>query len=350
MEKSVGKYRLLSIDIIRVAAFALIILYHYFINLGIVGLGPELPYGNQNMHIATLGVALFFIVSGFGLMISADAKWKGCKSFYKKRFTRILLPFYIVWFIYFVIQFFVKKGWPFVDGTPLRNFIYTVLGMDEYMAMLGKSTFGLYIGEWFLGCLVIMYLLFPLLRYLMEKQKVIFISVITVVWLVLVIWNPFVVVPHMNIYFKLYEFILGMFLAKVYKKVKKTILIATVPIILAFLVLPVAIPIPTAILITIFSMAVFMTILSFEPNLPKGGKLEGVLKICSKYSFELYLVHHVVIYDVTNWFVGNPFNKKEIIVLFVLEFLIMVILAKVVVRLKEMIEEYLLKLKTYFVK
>lgn len=332
------KRRFMSLDVIRFIAFAFIIYYHYFFNLEVTGLYQlTLPYFNDNMHIATLGVALFFMVSGFGLMLSAENRWNGALEFYKKRVTRIILPFYITWIGFFFYKFIMAKGWPFPANIPLTRIIFTVLGMDEYFLMLGVGTFSLGIGEWFLGCLMFMYLIFPFLRFAMKKNPHIFFATSTVIWLVLVFWNPFKVVPHMNFCYKLYEFIIGMYLTQIVQELDKRILIVTVPIIAVFLMFPEPFVIPSAMGITLFSVAVFLAFFGLEPYIAKVPKLDYFMKVFSKYSFEIYLVHHLVIYEVTPYFIGHEFNTKEAILLLVLEIIVMIWLAKIVVKSKERI-------------
>lgn len=337
-ETSAGNaQRLLSMDVMKVLTFLLIIFYHYFMNLDVHDLFPPVVYSNDNIHIATFAVALFFLLSGFGLMLSSRRKWEGCRVYYKKRIFRILLPFYIVWFFCFIYQFFKMRGWPFDDEIPLWKFIYTVLGVDEFACMHGIENFSMGIGEWFLGCLICMYVLFPVLRQVLERWKHGAFAVISVLWLVLVFWNPFGdLLPHLNFWYKLYEFILGMYLGMIYQQMDRRILAVTVPVIVCIL-LPFAIPLPSAILITFFAAAVFLTVLVFEARLPRGGKLEGFLKWFTGYSFEIYLVHHVVIYEVTAWFLNHPCDKKEAIILFVCELVLMLLLARAVLVLEEKI-------------
>ena len=62
---------------------------------GLFTLDKVLPfYENDNMNIAMLGVAVFFILSGAGLAYSTGENFD-IRRFYKKRFIRILIPFYI---------------------------------------------------------------------------------------------------------------------------------------------------------------------------------------------------------------------------------------------------------------
>ena len=103
------KTRRAYLDRARVLAFACIIFYHITIQLVLDGRIPleaaEPLYRFRNINIAAFGVQLFFLISGAGLMLSClripeqEHFWA---DFYKKRFFRILVPFYIVWAGYFL--------------------------------------------------------------------------------------------------------------------------------------------------------------------------------------------------------------------------------------------------------
>ena len=51
--------------------------------------------------------------------------------------------------------------------------------MDEYFAAGGVSTFTLGVGEWFLGCIMICYLVFPIIHYLDKYSSFVFFLIFT---------------------------------------------------------------------------------------------------------------------------------------------------------------------------
>lgn len=87
------------------------ILLHYFYHMisqlyfsKLFPLDKILPfYENDNMNIAMLGVAVFFILSGAGLAYSTAENFD-IRRFYKKRFIRVLIPFYITYISYFIYK------------------------------------------------------------------------------------------------------------------------------------------------------------------------------------------------------------------------------------------------------
>ena len=98
--------RIRYFDLLRCISFCFIIFYHMISQLYFSKLFPLdkiLPfYENDNMNIAMLGVAVFFILSGAGLAYSTAENFD-IRRFYK-RFIRVLIPFYITYISYFIYK------------------------------------------------------------------------------------------------------------------------------------------------------------------------------------------------------------------------------------------------------
>ena len=152
--------RIRYFDLLRCISFCFIIFYHMISQLYFSRLFPldkVLPfYENDNMNIAMLGVAVFFILSGAGLAYSTGENFD-IRRFYKKRFIRILIPFYITYISYFIYKVITTGSFTsfFPPETSAWKIIFTFFGMDEWISQHGIHTFSLGIGEWFLGALII---------------------------------------------------------------------------------------------------------------------------------------------------------------------------------------------------
>ena len=81
-------------DLLRCTCFCFIIFYHLLFQLYLSGICPverlNPLFSNSNMHLATLGVAVFFMLSGASLSYTAKENFSLAK-YYKKRFLRILI-------------------------------------------------------------------------------------------------------------------------------------------------------------------------------------------------------------------------------------------------------------------
>lgn len=320
-------------DLLRVVCFCFIIFYHMMVQLTICGIYPNEKisafYSNANMHIATLAVAVFFMLSGASLSYTTKDNFN-IKKFYKKRLLRLLIPFYVVEILYFAKKA-VQAGsilGVFSPAIPKWRIIFTLLGMDEWVGMHGIPTFSLSIGEWFLGALIILYLLFPLLRYLMRKNRNLFFLVATSIYII-IIYNYSSNIPmHMNLIIKGYEFILGMYFGAYYTKFSSKWMLITIPTVVFFFTSSTALNLNNALKITLLAVAFFVSFSYFEDLLCKHDiKVVGVL---SKYSYELFLVHHIVIYEITP--LAQPYltRKWGVLVLFIVQIAIMALFTVIV--------------------
>ena len=62
-----------------------------------------------------------------------------------------------------------------------------------------------------------------------------------------------------------------------------------------------------------------------------------MLKKVSTYSFEIYLVHHVVLQGWNKWFSDVYFRKQELLLLFLLDLIVMILLGVLVKQIEEKI-------------
>ena len=311
--------RMHSLDLLRCFSLAGIILYHFMVefqlhyhcNLFI----EKMPYYTANMHIATLCVGLFFMLSGAGLTISAQNSFR-IKAFYRKRFLRLMIPYYLAYAFYLLYSFLRYGVLPFSPDIPLKNFLLTLAGMDGYFEIHQTvPTFYIGIGEWFLGALIIMYALFPLLFYFMKKNRYATMAAATVCYLILIFFYRSEIPSYENAFVKLYEFILGMFLILEKDRLKKWTLIFSVPIIALAILLKKELPLPTDLRITLLCVAVFTLFLQLENWLDQRILLQKLFRTLQKYSFEIYLLHHVIIVQFITAFIGVEFSAATIFLL-----------------------------------
>lgn len=287
--------RLNYLNVIRLISFAAIIYYHLVIELAardMIGPGTETLYCNSNMHIATSAVALFFMISGASLMLSSrKEKEFRIGQFYKKRVLRILIPYYVASFLTFMVLYHGQ--------IPLTiqkwKLIFNLMAMDGYATVLGMNVMYLIVGEWFMGCLVILYVLFPLLRALVVRFPAATFIAATAGYIVLALWDPFPVPPHQNVIFKGYEFLLGMYLITLTDRISPKIMIAAAAVIALFLLYPVPLPVHPTFAITITSVCIFVLMAKLEPVFAKGKAFCTACSVCCKYSYEIFLIHHFVI-------------------------------------------------------
>ena len=158
------KERLFYLDFVRAVAAISIIMTHF--NARYLYLNPPVPEKAvlttmvSNIYIGNWGVSLFFIISGAALMYVYEEKCD-LKIYFKKRFLSIYPMYWIAYICGFLYLFYTNKAVPGAGG-PKINFIFSILGFDGLLAENIPTFYVL--GEWFLGAIICMYILFPLLR------------------------------------------------------------------------------------------------------------------------------------------------------------------------------------------
>lgn len=297
--------RIKHFDVVRVICFVLIIYYHMIAQLPVNGIcAHETIYplvANANMQIGTFAVAVFFMISGASLMYTTKDKLS-LGTFYLKRYIRLLIPFYVVTFMYYIVNVIRVRDFAgvYTGGVPVWRWIFTLFGMDEWVSMHGIVTFSRGIGEWFLGALVILSLVFPLLRYLMLKNAKVFMAAVLLLYIVYIYNYSSSVLIYMNLLVKGFDFVLGMWYGLYWDKINPKIRALAIPVFLFFLFYPTELVMNEAVKIVIPAVAFLFTFSLLENALQKY-KLT-MINWLSKFSYELFLVHHIVIYAVTPYY------------------------------------------------
>lgn len=293
------------INILKILSIFMIVLFHFRATGLVKGVFTtelfRVKVEYLNIHIATLGVSLFFLISGTTLMISNYSKFS-VKAFYKRRIIRLFLPFYVTYVAYYILLKLTEPGKLIFNGIiPKYSILWTVLGMDGYLSTCGIATFHLgSIGEWFLGVIILLYIMFPFFRKMFIKNKHLTMLIMTVLYVTVVLKYHGKVVPWQSIWIKMYDFLVGMYMAlniKNLEKHRKKVMAGCIFILAIWLCSPVSIPIPLVISILIFSLAVYLLFFELEPIfilIPQKGK--RLINWISSLTFEIFLAHHAIIY------------------------------------------------------
>lgn len=171
------KKRIVSMDLIRLFSCLCVITCHFnacvsgFSNGMFVYPNSVVPnfYLENRIYLGDIGTSLFFMLSGASLMMSYR---KGnLKLYYKKRFLAIYPMFWVAYAAATVCDFFLQKAF---SGGDWKLLLVSLSGFDGYLASLGRIGFDFYkLGEWFLGCIVLLYIIFPVLHACVEKKPAI---------------------------------------------------------------------------------------------------------------------------------------------------------------------------------
>lgn len=293
--------RIFSFDFIRVFAMIMIVVFHY--NAFAVDSNIQsdfilfLRYANGTMgHI---GVSLFFILSGASLMYAYGDRLE-LKDYFKKRFLSIY-PLYWIVYLAFFTHFYLINRMPMVHSK--KTLLLSVLGMDGYLNYRIPNYY--LVGEWFVGSIICIYLIFPLLRHLVLKKPVTTAIVTALLYIPYLYFYPFRMEDQRLFLTRIPEVLFGIyFVCYIYKaagpeKCSQGYLPLRWPLGLGALVfylipmfVPLSLPMPYIILWVGIGSFLFLTWFS---QLIQWGWLTFLCRSMSACSFSLFLVHHIVV-------------------------------------------------------
>lgn len=280
-----------AISLIRMISFIFIIACHI-----LQGLGNELAFWFN------VGVQIFFVVSGF---LFAQKEIKNAKEWYIKRIKRIMVPYLLFLVIFVLFKILISH-----DYVNPKALVSAVLGLQGFTSSINGLSH-----TWFISYILICYLITPLLQKLDIKQLKplkFYINIFLIILAIQILYT-FGIINIFPPYICCY--ILGYFLSKRYINnntiSKKEITNAFIMLIaITFILLPIRIMVqygygslsflePLKDLITgwhhtllgLSIFAIFYIIFS-KLNL---SKIEKIVKFSDKYSYYIYLTHHIFI-------------------------------------------------------
>lgn len=310
--------RLIYLDYIRAFSTILIILTHYnalFLYL------PEKYTGNgiiltsyvNKLYIGDWGVSLFLILSGAALMYTYKNHFD-IIYFFKKR---VLSIFPIYWLSYAVIAtyFFLRYKTINPSGAESWKIILSFFGMDAYLGTITKTW--LCIGEWFLGMIIIIYMIFPLLLWMMNKCEGLLWIIIMVMFVYFITNNPTPMQLSTIVFVRLPEFCFGMAFIKHREKIM-CIWTMVGAMLIMMLDLMFRDYIPVSLRTMYLGIVLFIGFVYISKYFTR---IKMVNKICAwicKYSYVIFLIHHRIIWEITaKWDMANVTRTQSYILFFI---------------------------------
>ncbi|MCI8273614.1 MAG: acyltransferase [Clostridia bacterium] len=315
------KEKIFYIDFIRVLSMFMIVTYHFYAHFAennIVGTNTIFSNGKWGI----IGVALFFMISGASLMYNYKEKLE-LKQYIKKRFVGIYPMFWIAYGALFIYLFYMNKG--NVWGLPPQNMLASLFAMDGYLSPYIKTFY--LIGEWFLGCIVLIYLVFPLLRKIVNKYPKTTFVIATILNLAVLLFYKNGTMPiNKNFIVSIYSFLLGMYIINV-KQFK--IWQAGIGLIIAIIgyLLPAKDMNMLVLFTNISAYGLFITI-AYVGQKIKNIIIQKIFTTIGKYSYAIFLVHHYLIQKVESNFQGQVYGIAGTVLLYITIWLEIIIFAK----------------------
>lgn len=290
------KERIFYLDFVRAIATISIIFTHYnalFIYNTSVPMPQKaiLTLTVGNIYIGGWGVSLFLIISGAALMYVYE-NYLDVLTFWKKRFINIYPMF---WIAYIGAMLFNFYRFGSIDTSIGKwRYIFSFLGIDQYLGVYEIPGFSL-VGEWFLGYIIIIYIIFPILRKGVNDFPIILAILAVLMYIVSLICNS----KDVSLFVKLPEFLFGMYFIKFVKRPNwKMALLSFVIVILNALIKP---EINSVIQCTYVGTASFVC-LAYVSEFLKFEIVQKICKLICKYSYPCFIVHHFIIYRMVEKF------------------------------------------------
>lgn len=261
-----------------------------------------LPLG---IYLGDFGSSLFFIVSGASLALTVPPE-QSPAQFYKKRAKAVYPLFWLAWFVVFAFRFVAHPG--SFGGAKTVTLVLTFLGLDNFAVAAGWVGMDFAcVGEWFLGSILFLYILFPLLQRALRKNPWLtwLVTLVVCVPVHLLGWDARLVVVHIP------EFLFGMTFLTLGKRAK-------------YILAPV---LPAGAILTqrwdgkitcaLASAGAFILLALIAPLLDRPWPCALGARL-AKISYAVFLVHHVLIQDMAAHFDLTMLSRRDTAFLFVI--------------------------------
>lgn len=318
-------------DLIRVFSCLCVITCHFnacisgFSNGMFVYPNSVIPnfYLENRIYLGDIGTSLFFILSGASMMLSYRSG--NLRKYYTKRFLAIYPMFYVAYLTATIADFLTLKWFP---GADWRLFFFSLIGFDGYLASLGFIGFDFYkLGEWFLGCILSLYLIFPLLHKGIERKPVLTVLVSCGLCIGYRLWTHIQGEAFVSNYFflRIPELLMGMLFIKYELRSKPKLMfgIAGTAAISGWLLRNYVTPLTLCVSICMLLFAA----LTWLGNKITGSAPSKILFTLSGLTYPVFLVHHWMISRLAGGFDLSTMPRRNCYVFYVIYLLLSFILA-----------------------
>lgn len=332
------KERIDSFDFMRSVTAWIIVIYHFACICNTTPQYADLPFLYQHANGVwgeNTSVNIFFMLSGASLFYNhPDIDIHSLKRYYFDRFKGIFPMFYILWlFLYY--QKATTLGHLFYNGSP-KTMLLSLVGMDGYLSYRYPQNY-YFIGEWFLGALICLYLIYPLLTLCMNYCKILTTLLLGAGTLAFH-WNlPFFQIQReRNLIVCLFAFWLGMLFIR-YREKLSAIWITVIFGGIALFLLFIKVPVDGFLCTQVIPVGLFLLFYQIGNYVMKVGFLRSFFSYTGKISYAIFLLQHVVMGQVLGLFGRYNPNLPQILLILVLTFIMIYIFADVLTRLNKLL-------------
>ena len=347
------KERIDSFDFMRSVTAWLIVIYHF---AGICVTTPQFQnfpflYTHANgVWGENTSVNIFFMLSGASLYYNhADISPSSLKRYYFDRFKGIFPMLYMVWFFLYY-QKATTVGNLFYNGSP-KSMLLTLIGMDGYLSYRCQPNY-YFIGEWFIGALVLLYLVYPLLVWCMKHLQIpvtLLLGLGTFSLAADRVQAHFIIQRERNLIVCMFAFWLGMLFME-HKDALSAWWITALIGGLAVLFLLVPMPFDPFICIQIIPVGLFLLSYQAGRYVMKNSTAKRFFAYPGSMSYAIFLLQHVVMSQILDLFKAYSLTVPQEFLIMAATFVMIYLFADIVTRLNKMLTHsgWFLKIQSVF--
>lgn len=160
-----------GLDLIRVFGILVVVFYHYQVETAVRGLCPAdfLPAMEPLVQVAVYTMTL---LSGSCLCWQEKSRSWSMKRYLWGRFLAIYPLFWLCFFPIFIYSDIICGN---NEGVAPWKLLLSIVGVDGYFQSFTPTFYK--IGEWYLGCILFLYAVFPVLWRMIRRRGVVFAAV-----------------------------------------------------------------------------------------------------------------------------------------------------------------------------
>lgn len=276
-------------DFMRAVCAIGIVINHYSRDTGGIIPFDVFPMGGGSWGYTI--VTVFFLMSG--ALLYLNDSYIGIKEFYKKRWNTIFPAFYIS-YVTGALMLVLSGEWSSIFmGRKVWIIILSVFGFDKYFSDLVKP-FNI-VGEWFLGAIILIYIIYPVLRWMYRKNPEICLIIFGILFLLLGDWN----ILHNNSFRSpiscVVTFLIGMEIMRSRLYENKLLTYFAILVFPLICIMPGASNLNFNILCHISGMMLFFVLCFVGTHVMNYKLANKAILWISKISYEVFLIQHLVI-------------------------------------------------------
>ena len=274
-------------------ALCLLLFHHLFY------LHPEYVFFHKFSYLASTCVAIFLILSGYGLMTSASSGFS-LKGFLTKRFSKLYTTYWLIWLFFVPLGFFIHKfNLHSIYGTHIiQKLLLNFMGLQIFF-----NFYGINATWWFMSLIIALYLLFPLLKNLVLKFNHYFLIFVFLVTLLFrnVGYNGTTPVSFNFLILWIFPFVLGMYCAKNNAFIKTKEVLSTHKLVkfilyLSIMLLLVYIKVSAKLIMSIDGLIGFFVIMTSYEYFSVFSAVKKSMMVIGEHSFNIFLFHTFIYY------------------------------------------------------